>query len=77
MFIVCTLPFLLAGWDGGGGMNLLPNLQKGPLAGSQSLERVAGKEEVTCSFYTKSKVKSEIFNGKKVYKQKNVFLCPY
>ena len=61
----------------GGGVNLLPNLQKWALAVSQSLERVAGKEEVTCSFHTKSKVKSEIFNGKKVYKQKNVFLCPY
>ena len=28
-----------------------------------------------CSIYIKRKLKSEIFNDKKVYKQKNVFLC--
>ena len=28
-----------------------------------------------CSIYVKRKLKSEIFNDKKFYKQKNVFLC--
>ena len=70
-------PPLSAGRVGGGGGEPSTKSPKRALAVSQSLERVAGKEEVTCSFHTKSKVKSEIFNGKKVYKQKNVFLCPY
>ena len=28
-----------------------------------------------CSIYIKRELKSEIFNDKKFYKQKNVFLC--
>ena len=49
------------------------------MTGSQLLEGVAGKEGLTffkgnCSFSINSKLKSEIFNDKKVYKQK-FFLC--
>ena len=67
----------------GEGLSLLPNFQKGggSLTGSQFLEGGCWERGgVTffmegCSFYIKSKLKSEIFNDKKVYKQKNVFLC--
>ena len=46
------------------------------LTGPQLLERVAGKEGWLfswgwgCNFHIKNKLKSEIFNDKKVYKQK-------
>ena len=53
----------------------------GDLTGSQFLERVGGKEGgdffqgaggsgVGCSFYIKNKLKSQVFNDRKVYKQK-------
>ena len=67
-------PFLL-----GGGLNLLPNFQNegGGLTGPSFLEGVGGKEGVTflrgggvCNFYITNKLKSEIFNDKKVYMQK-------
>ena len=65
-------PFLLGGWTSrqifkrGGGAGL---------AGPQLWEEVAEKEGVTffrmgCNFTHKKKLKSEIFNDKKVYKQK-------
>ena len=51
------------------------------MTGSQFLEGVAGKEGMTffqrgggCSFYIKTKLKSEISNYKK-FINKNVFLC--
>ena len=75
-------PFLLEGW-GGWGLSLRPKFQKkgGGLTGSQFLERVGGKEGgdffqgaggsgVGCSFYIKNKLKSQVFNDRKVYKQK-------
>ena len=49
------------------------------MAGSQFLEGVAAKEGVTyfsrwgCSFYIKNKLKFEIFNNKKIYKQTKYF----
>ena len=62
----------LLGWS-----SLRPNFQKkrGGFAGSQFLEGAAWKEEGdffqgACSFLITNKLKSEIFNGKKVYKQK-------
>ena len=65
----------LLGW-----LSLRPNFQKrrgggGGFAGSQFLEGAAWKEEGdffqgACSFLITNKLKSEIFNGKKVYKQK-------
>ena len=47
----------------------------GGLTGPQLLEGVAGKERVTffrgsCNFHIKYKLKSEIFDDEKVYKQK-------
>ena len=42
------------------------------VAGSQFLEWVAGKEGVILS-YIKDKLKSGIFNDKKVYKQEGFF----
>ena len=56
---------------GGGGLNLLPNFQKGGAKQDFNFESgVAGKKRVTffiggCNFYKKNKLKSEIFNGKK------------
>ena len=72
--IVCNPPppFLLSA---GGVLSLRPNFQKGGL-GRISVFRgeVAGKEEVTFSrevqFLHKNKLKSKIFNDKKVCKQK-------
>ena len=66
---------LSAGWDGGGGLSLLPNFQKGSLTGSQFLE---GVDRVTfswgegwcCSFYIICKLNSEIFNDINAYKRK-------
>ena len=63
-FLWCATPL------SAGGLNLLPNFQKGVLAGLQLWEGVTGKEGVTffrggCNFYKKTKLKSEIFNGKK------------
>ena len=48
------------------------------LTGPQFLEGVAGKDGVTffrvgCRFYIKNKLKSEIVNNKKAYKQKFFF----
>ena len=48
----------------------------GCLTGLQLLEGFTGKERVTffhraCTFHIKNKSKSEIFNDKKGYKQKN------
>ena len=54
------------------------------LTGSQFLEGqcwerggclFSGRGGGGCSFYIKSKVKSEMLNNKKVYKEENVFLC--
>ena len=82
MTIVCTPPFplLRGGWVGGGGageswVNLLPSLR-----GSQSLEGSCSNKGVAffsvsgCSFSIKNKLKSEIFNDKKVYKQRSFSL---
>ena len=46
----------------------------GGLTGPQLLEGVVGKEGVTffrggCNFYVKDKLKSDIFNNRKVYQQ--------
>ena len=79
--IVCIPPFC---WrDGGWGLSLRPKFQKkgGGLTGSQFLEEVGGKEKgdffqgaggraVGCSFFIKNKLKSQVFNDRKVYKQK-------
>ena len=57
--------------------------QKGGLGRIQFLEEgcwerggwpFSGKEE-GCSFFVKNKLKSEIFNDKKKFINKNVFLC--
>ena len=55
-------------------------LKKEGLTGSQFLEGGAGKDRVTfiegaCNFYTKHKLKSQIFNNKKSFISENVFLC--
>ena len=60
---------------------LLPNFESeggGALTGSQFLDGAAGKEGVTfrgrgCSFWIKNKLKSEIFNDKKVLQTKIFF----
>ena len=65
------------------GLNLLPTFQKGGgvLTGSQFLQMGLRKEGGTlfggggCSFYIKNKLKSEIFNDKIGFINKNVFLC--
>ena len=63
----------------GGGLKLQPNFRKGGgggLTGPQLLEGIAGKERgeffqgEELLFSQKKKLKSEIFNDKKVYKQK-------
>ena len=70
--IVCTTPFLLGGWTS----NQIFKKGGAGLTGPQLLERVAGKEGWLfswgwgCNFHIKNKLKSEIFNDKKVYKQK-------
>ena len=73
-------PFLLEGWGGGWASD--QNFKKrGGLTGSQFLEEVGGKEKsdffqgaggrrVGCSFFIKNKLKSLVFNDRKVYKQK-------
>ena len=66
---------LSAGGGEGEELSLQPNFQKGGLTGPQVLEGAAGKEAMTffsggCNFHIKNKLKSEIFNDKKVYKQK-------
>ena len=59
-----------------GGVDPPTNFSKrGVLTRPQLLKGVAGKEGVTffrvgCNFHIKNKLKSEIFNGKKVYRQK-------
>ena len=71
MTIVCNPPFLQ------GELSLQPNFQKKGrgLTGPQLLEGGCWERggvtffRVGCNFY-KKKLKSEIFNGKKVYKQK-------
>ena len=74
--IVCTPSFC---WVD---LNLLPNFQK--KGGDQqdlSFQRgVAGKEggnffQGVCNFYIKNKLKSEIFNNKKKFVNKNILLC--
>ena len=51
------------------------------MTGPQLLEGIAGIEGVTfsggggCKFYIKNKLKSEIFNDKKKFTSKNIFLC--
>ena len=60
------------------GLKLQPNFRKGGggLTGTQLLEGIAGKERgeffqgEELLFSQKKKLKSEIFNDKKVYKQK-------
>ena len=70
--IVCTPPL------SAGGERAEPPTKvskSGGLTAPQFLEGVAGKEGVTffrgggCNFLTKNKLKSGIFNDKKVYKQ--------
>ena len=65
-------------------MSLRPNFEKGgggvALKGSQflevcCLERRGNFFQVGYIFYVKSKLKSEIFNNKKRFANKNVFLC--
>ena len=76
--IVDTPPF----WKGRGG-ELPTNFSKrrGGLTGPQLLEGVAGKEgadffqEAGLQFSCKNKLKSEIFNDKKKFISKNIFLC--
>ena len=70
VYIVCTPPpFLLVGWTS------CQIFKKGSLIGLQLWEGVAGKEggnlfQGGYNFYEKNKLKSEIFNEKKVCKQK-------
>ena len=72
-----TPPFCWGGWtlnqifEKAGGV--------GGLTKPQLLEGVAGKEGVTffrggCNFYIKNKVKSEMFNDRKKFMNKNIFL---
>ena len=66
--IVCIPPL------SAGGLNLLPNFQKGGLTGPQLLdggwwERGGDFFHGECNFYVKDKSKSEIFINK------NIFLC--
>ena len=58
-FPLCAPPFLL-----GGGLSLLANFQK---------DGGGGGGDGGCCFNIKSKLKSEIFNNKKVYKEKKRF----
>ena len=62
-------------------MQLLPNFQKGERISAWKdlsfYRGVSGKEDMTfsrggCSFYIKRKIKSEIFNDKKKFINKNV-----
>ena len=62
-------------------LNLLPNFQKGG-GGLDRTSTLRGAllERVTffrrgCNFYKKDKLKSEIFNDKKKFISKNIFLC--
>ena len=76
--IVCNPPPLSAVCWGGGVLSLRPNFQKGGLDRISVFRgEVAGKEEVTFSrevqFLHKNKLKSKIFNDKKVCKQKYFF----
>ena len=72
---MCTTPF---SW--GEGLNLQPNFQKkGGLTGPQLLEGGCWEGggdffQGDWNFHTK-KIKCEIFNDKKVYRPKNIFLC--
>ena len=60
-------PLLSAGGEEGGGeLNLLPNFQIG-VAWQEKRGITFFREG--CNFYTQKKLKSEIFNHKKVYKQ--------
>ena len=68
---MCTL--LSAGW----GVEPIKLSEREDLTGPLFLEgeEVAGKEGVTffrgdCNFYIKNKLKSELFNNEKVYRQK-------
>ena len=88
--LLCTSTNLLYshGWNAAVMSGLTPGLSilkmfwklKGVgLTGSQFWQGSSGWEKVTffsrsCSIFIKNKLKSEIFNGKKLYKQ-NVFLC--
>ena len=74
-YIVCNLPpFLLECW------NSYQSFKKGGLTGPQLWEGVPGKEAGSffqwgegCNFYKKTKLKSEIFNDKKVRIQSGKF----
>ena len=77
--IVCTPPFCCGRAGGGGGWGSNQTFEKGGGLGRISFSRggVAGKEGVTffrgrkgLQFSHKHKLKSEIFDDKKVYKQK-------
>ena len=55
---------------GGGELDLLPNFQTGGLNRTSTLRGGCWKRGITffmgsCNFYKKTKLKSEIFNGKK------------
>ena len=68
----------MGGGGGGGELNLLPDFKKRERELDRILilrGRLVGKRGVTflrggCNFYIKNKLKSEIFNEKKVVKQK-------
>ena len=75
-FIVCTPSLFCRSWGAGVGVESLTKFSKrGGLSGSQFLEggyweRGGDFFQGGCSFNIKNKLKSEIFNDKKVYKQK-------
>ena len=70
---MCTSPLSAGGGGGEGGLNLLPNFQKGRGAWQDlNFEKeVAGKDGCDVfqgegwNFYIKNNLKSEIFNDKK------------
>ena len=70
----------LSAEGGGGGLSLQPNFQKGVLDKTSTFRGgLLGKTGVTffrggCNFHRKNKLKSEIFNNKKKFISKNIFL---
>ena len=74
-------PSSLSAWEGEAAEPPTKFSQRRGSTGYQLLEGVDGKKGVTsfrgggCNFHIKNKLKSEIFNDKKKFISKNIFLC--